>query len=66
MGALTFSITHTHARTPAHAVWVIMHVLFGTPQRDLGNMSSIFESMQCSLPRKRKLTFLFVFALVVT
>ena len=26
-----------------------MYIFVGTPQRDLGNMSSIFENMQCSL-----------------
>ena len=26
-----------------------MDIFVGTPQRDLGNMSSIFENRQCSL-----------------
>ena len=52
MCALILSKSLLHTRTHAHArtVWVIMHIFVGTPQRDLGNMSCIFENVQCCFP----------------
>ena len=47
MHSLYLNLFYTHARTDAHThiVWVIMHIFVGTPQRDLGNMSCIFENV---------------------